>query len=171
MPSNLRFSKLCQYIKVRTKATPLIIGQYLFCLILIGYSRISVTRTLASSNLALTRTKIDFNRFKDFYLRNNEGHLKGFQANLKHFSWFPMGKFRPLPQPIRLQLKCTQHYRFFFFRVICSQLPVTRTPDNSNVFPISPEGSSYRDSTVFEKPLYYQGKEFVDKGNLMYSLK
>ena len=35
---------------------------------------------------------------KYFYLRNNEGHLKGFQRNLKHFLWF-----RPLPEPIRLQ--------------------------------------------------------------------
>ena len=67
--------------------------------------------------------------------------------------------------------RSAQHHRFSFFQVICSQLTVTRTPDNSNVFPISPEGSSYRDSTVFEKPLYYQVKEFVDKGNLMYSLK
>ena len=45
--------------------------------------------------------------------------------------------------------RSAQHHRFSFFQVICSQLPVTRTPDNSNLFPISPEVSSYRDSTVY----------------------
>ena len=45
----------------------------------------------------------------DFCLRNNKSHLKGFQTNLKHFLRFRppragrMGKFRPLPEPIRLQ--------------------------------------------------------------------
>ena len=46
-----------------------------------------------------------------------------------------------MTEPIRLQLKCTlyesrsaQHHHFSFFQVICSQLPVTQTPDNSNLF-------------------------------------
>ena len=40
-------------------------------------------------------------------------------------------------------------HRFSLFLVICSQLPVTRTLEP---FSISPEGSSYRDSTVTELP-------------------
>ena len=37
---------------------------------------------------------------------------------------------------------------FSLFPVICSQFPVTGTHYNSNLFSISPEGSSYRESTV-----------------------
>ena len=37
---------------------------------------------------------------------------------------------------------------FTLLSVIFFELPVTRTPDNSNFFSISPEGSSYRESTV-----------------------
>ena len=66
-----------------------------------------------------------------------------------------MGKIRPSPRTDQIAIKMyivrieAKHHRFSFFQVICSQLPVTQTPDNSNLFSISPEGSSYRDSTVY----------------------
>ena len=41
--------------------------------------------------------------------------------------------------------RSAQHHRFPFFQVICTHLPVTST------FSLSPEGLSYRDSTVFPK--------------------
>ena len=44
----------------------------------------------------------------------------------------------------------TVQYKLFFtlLSAIFFELPVTRTPDNSNLFSISLEGSSYRESTV-----------------------
>ena len=46
---------------------------------------------------------------------------------------------------------------FALLSAIFFELPITRTPDNSNLFSISLERSSYRESTVFAKSAVNQG--------------
>ena len=42
---------------------------------------------------------------KGFYLRNNEGHLKGFYTNLKHFFVISDGKIPPALRTIQIAIK------------------------------------------------------------------
>ena len=60
-----------------------------------------------------------------------------------------------------LQLKLIKMFTVqlkLFFTLISAiffQLTITRTPDNSNLFSISLEGSSYRESTVLKKDISF----------------
>ena len=42
---------------------------------------------------------------KGFYLHNNEGHLKGFYTNLKHFFVISDGKIPPTLRTIQIAIK------------------------------------------------------------------
>ena len=49
---------------------------------------------------------------------------------------------------------CSKNCFFTLLSAIFFELPITRTPDNSNLFSISLEGSSYRESTVQSMPRF-----------------
>ena len=54
-------------------------------------------------------------------------------------------------------LKCSLCSKNCFFKLLSAiffGIPITRTPDNSNLFSISLEGSSYRELTVVVEFLY-----------------